>query len=176
MKALTICQPYGEAICRGLKRVENRTWPTDARGPLLIHAGKSRDWLDSWRTASHDWRRIMAFGAIVGRAELVDCVRIRALRAGKCGHDDLRYHEHAEGPWCWVLDSIERLERPFPCRGRQGLFDVSIEALEMEHGGPAIWLPAGPPAPRCRQCGCTEHSPCDEGCWWVEEDLCSACV
>lgn len=32
---------------------------------------------------------------------------------------------------------------------------------------------------RCRVCGCTENSPCmtEQGfCYWVEEDLCSACV
>ena len=28
----------------------------------------------------------------------------------------------------------------------------------------------------CRVCGCTENNACDEGCWWVEEDLCSSCV
>lgn len=28
----------------------------------------------------------------------------------------------------------------------------------------------------CRQCGCTDITACDEGCFWVEEDLCSACV
>ena len=28
----------------------------------------------------------------------------------------------------------------------------------------------------CRGCGCTDDSACEEGCEWVEEDLCSACV
>jgi protein gp37 len=28
----------------------------------------------------------------------------------------------------------------------------------------------------CRVCGCTENNACDEGCWWVEEDLCSSCI
>jgi ParB/RepB/Spo0J family partition protein len=28
----------------------------------------------------------------------------------------------------------------------------------------------------CRECGCTEDTPCEGGCWWVEDDLCSACV
>ena len=28
----------------------------------------------------------------------------------------------------------------------------------------------------CRVCGCTENNACVRGCWWVEEDLCSACV
>jgi hypothetical protein len=27
----------------------------------------------------------------------------------------------------------------------------------------------------CRRCGCTDNSACEGGCWWVEEDLCSAC-
>ncbi len=32
---------------------------------------------------------------------------------------------------------------------------------------------------RCRDCGCTEETPCVTGgvpCHWVERDLCSACV
>lgn len=28
----------------------------------------------------------------------------------------------------------------------------------------------------CRECGCTDISACDVGCFWVEEDLCSACT
>ena len=28
----------------------------------------------------------------------------------------------------------------------------------------------------CRVCGCTEYNACEGGCWWVEEDLCSACA
>lgn len=29
---------------------------------------------------------------------------------------------------------------------------------------------------RCRVCGCTDEFGCPEGCWWVEDDLCSRCV
>lgn len=29
---------------------------------------------------------------------------------------------------------------------------------------------------RCRICGCTQDNACPGGCWWVEEDLCSACT
>ena len=28
----------------------------------------------------------------------------------------------------------------------------------------------------CRVCGCTDDRACDGGCWWVQPDLCSACV
>jgi hypothetical protein len=28
----------------------------------------------------------------------------------------------------------------------------------------------------CRECGCSDEAPCEGGCAWVEEDLCSACA
>ncbi len=28
---------------------------------------------------------------------------------------------------------------------------------------------------RCRECGCTEVRACQGGCYWVDQDLCSAC-
>lgn len=33
------------------------------------------------------------------------------------------------------------------------------------------------PVPRvCRVCGCSQFRACPGGCYWVEDDLCSACV
>lgn len=28
----------------------------------------------------------------------------------------------------------------------------------------------------CRVCGCSDSWACDEGCWWVDTDLCSGCA
>lgn len=28
---------------------------------------------------------------------------------------------------------------------------------------------------QCWQCGCTDERACPGGCWWVADDLCSAC-
>ena len=28
----------------------------------------------------------------------------------------------------------------------------------------------------CRVCGCTDATPCPDGCGWVEVDLCSSCA
>lgn len=120
MKALTICQPYAHMIACGEKRVENRTWPTQYRGPLLIHAGKSRAWLTD---SDPDG---MAFGAVVATAQLVDCLRVERI---KCGDYADRYpwlkgHRHALGPWCWVLGDVAVLQEPVPARGAQGLWDL----------------------------------------------------
>lgn len=137
MKAITICQPYAELICRGDKRIENRTWPTMYRGLILIHAGKSREWLtddgpnldprENYGVPLTD----MAFGAFVAVARLVNCVTVDSIHAGR--YDDIypwaRDHQHAEGPWCWVLQDVQRLANPVPWRGQQGLWDVDYDQV-----------------------------------------------
>lgn len=30
--------------------------------------------------------------------------------------------------------------------------------------------------PRCVGCGCSKYDPCEGGCVWASEDLCSRCV
>jgi len=61
MKALSVRQPYASLICYGVKTVENRTWKTDYRGRMLIHASGKHlsfyaneipdSFLDKW----YDW-------------------------------------------------------------------------------------------------------------------------
>jgi hypothetical protein len=98
-------------IASGEKRIENRTWPTSYRGPLAIHAGKSREWL------SPDEEQIeFVFGAVVAIVDLVGCKRLEDLTGGWATH------EHAHGPWCWMLSNVKRIE-PVPYRGAQGLWE-----------------------------------------------------
>jgi hypothetical protein len=42
MKALTIIQPWASLIAIGAKRFETRSWKTNYRGQLAIHAGKKK--------------------------------------------------------------------------------------------------------------------------------------
>ena len=128
MKALTICQPYAELIARGLKPIENRTWPTSYRGPLAIHAGKSREWMDDGDLEAYP---SMVFGAVVAIVELVDCRRVEDLPV------HLRHHQHANGPWCWVLANVRRIE-PVPARGAQGLWELpqAVDAVGLSVESP----------------------------------------
>jgi hypothetical protein len=51
MRALTIRQPWAWLIVHGHKDLENRTWCTSYRGPLLIHAAGTMAPGDHWRLA-----------------------------------------------------------------------------------------------------------------------------
>lgn len=114
MRALTVCQPYAELLARGVKPIENRTWSTAHRGPLVIHAGKSRDWLAPGDEARYP---DLVFGAIVAVVTLYDVVPVEGLPP------DLRANEHANGPWCWLVRDPIRLH-PRPVRGAQGLWAI----------------------------------------------------
>lgn len=138
MIGLTVCQPYAELIMSGRKRVENRTWPTKHRGRLAIHAGKSRAWMGDTHVV--DGVEVdgfglkpssLAFGAVIGEVQVLDCVPFAAIKAGTY---DKQYawlvtHEHAEGPWCWILGDTPKRYDPVPWTGAQKLFDIDVVKL-----------------------------------------------
>jgi len=101
MKALTVRQPYATLIARGVKTIETRSWRTNYRGRLAIHAGKSLTYIDGdafgdWyidtdnsdRARLHHCRimsgpdsgHILPLGAVVATANLVACVPM----VGRC--------------------------------------------------------------------------------------------
>ena len=136
MPTLSIQQPWAWAIVHGPKRIENRTWHTDYRGPLLIHTGKSRDRIGDFGDVYDSTGFIeppsatMDFGAIIGVCDLVDCLNYKV---------NLRAHvlqdPFAEGPWCWILDNV----RPMPAVpyvGQRGLFRVDVVWLCVAAGWP----------------------------------------
>jgi len=127
MKALSIRQPYAWAIVQGHKPVENRTWWTTFRGPVLIHAGKTIDEAGCLDVAAilqitHFTVRQYAnlTGGIVGIATIVDCV------------------EKFDSPWfSGPFGFVLKDARPLPfltmC-GQLGFFDVDDDLLRRNYG------------------------------------------
>jgi ASCH domain len=121
MKILSIKQPWASLIVHGLKDIENRTWRTNYRGPLLVHASLRSDDI----TAADLVRYYGAFppsdqprGGIVGIVDIVDCVRPYSSRW------------YAPGCWGFVLANA----RPLPFvrwKGALSLRDAPRELLMM---------------------------------------------
>jgi hypothetical protein len=119
MKAISIKQPWAWLILNAGKNIENRTWRTNYRGRVLIHAGKGltqHDWLNGleslWANpaARRDFPGPAMFqrGGIVGSVEIVDCVTASNS-------------PWFAGPYGWVLRDPQPL--PFqPCRGSLSFF------------------------------------------------------
>lgn len=119
--ALSIRQPWSFFIVHGFKTVENRTWQTSFRGPVLIHAGARFAELDREtedfiaRALGRPFPRKLnedhaPLGGIVGVAEIVDCV---------AAHPSPWF----AGPFGFVLENARPL--PFvPLAGKLGFFKL----------------------------------------------------
>ncbi len=124
VKALSIQQPWAWLIVHGFKDVENRTWPTNERGTILIHAGKTVDghgyrWiLDDFPDLQMPPLHQMPRGGIVGMANLVDCVT---------KHESPWFF----GPYGFVL-SQARPRSFWPYSGRLGFFAIDVERMIRE--------------------------------------------
>lgn len=117
-RVLSVRQPWAWAILHAGKTIENRTWPTAYRGPLLIHAGQ--------REEPAGWAALEAMelelplhvqtGGIVGIVDLTDCVCAHPSRWAIPDH------------WHWVLANPRPL--PFqPMKGKLGIFHADTAGL-----------------------------------------------
>ena len=127
--AITICQPYTALVCGGSKRTENRTWSAPFRGRILIHAGKSRQWLET--ADETDLAELagkpLIFGAAICAATVLDCIAWPTVSPSLAmRYSWLHKHRHAHGPYCMVLDDIQPLHEPLPMRGGQKIFPAEL--------------------------------------------------
>jgi hypothetical protein len=141
MKAITICQPFPHLIMTGEKPVENRSWFTTYRGPLAIHAGKSRGWLadgDEQEAAAEG--HPLVFGAVVAVCVLKDCLKLEKIQLQMYDekYPQLKSRAHCFGPWCWVLTDVIRLSVPVPYKGQQGFFDVPGHLIQIPEQREAV--------------------------------------
>jgi hypothetical protein len=122
MKALSIQQPWAWAILAGIKTVENRTWRTNHRGPLLIHASKT-PWPGQADLLGHVAPGELPVGVLLGTVEVLDCVPVGGDLFGRITDP------FAVGPWCWILSNPTAFERPVPFQGKPGLFDIADKLI-----------------------------------------------
>jgi len=126
--ALSVRQPWAHAILHGGKTVENRSWPTQFRGTIALHAGRSMEADDvaaffkfiEDRGLGGTWLQrsdvdTLPRGAVVGLVDIVDCVRTSSS-------------PWFEGPYGFILASPRPIS-PIPCRGAQKFFDLPPDVL-----------------------------------------------
>src|SRR5574344_784577 len=112
MKVLIIKEPWATLIIDGYKKYEFRSWKTNYRGKSLIHAGMSieRDMLERFKDYDLKYSR----GAIIGEAELVDCILVdEKLNEELRLIDPIVYGKsnHAEN-YAWKLVNVEKYDKP----------------------------------------------------------------
>lgn len=132
-QALSFKQPFAWLIANGYLMVDDRTWGTNYRGPILIHASKGLydvyyDYLKANTDIPLPAKEKLEFGGVVGVADLILCSRPGELpestslqhRAQFQGVDSKHYGLLFEQPKPLAL---------MPCSGKLGIFEIDIDAL-----------------------------------------------
>jgi hypothetical protein len=132
--AITLHRPWAELILVAGKDVENRTWSTNYRGPLYIHAGKA------WDSRAHrvavragadgcvSWEPDEHARGIIGAVDLVDVLNGTSPSVWA-----------APDQFHWRLVNPRLLMRPVECNGWQRLWtpEPRIAAILDDE---AVWL------------------------------------
>ncbi len=132
LKAITLTQPWAEAVALEIKKWETRSWTTTYRGTLLIHAAKGYPrYAQDFAATEYVLGRIpgrLAFGAIIAVCDLLD-VRPAAEVALEVSTLEQLYGDYSPGRFAWQLANVRRLKEPIPAKGALSLWTPSPETL-----------------------------------------------
>ena len=125
MKVLTVKEPYASLIINGYKKYEFRTWKTNYRGKILIHAGKSFDKETMNRFSKLNLK--YKPGYIIGEVNIIDCISItKEFNDKLIKENELIYgmNKNRTG-YAWKLDCIKIYDNPIKINGKLGLWNYN---------------------------------------------------
>jgi hypothetical protein len=134
MKAITLWQPWASLLAKGPKKYETRSWKTNHRGWVAIHAAQRFDPLVT--NACYLFERELLEiglsplevprGVVVGVGKLSSIVYCSdALRASSLIPDlDTveAYGDYSSGRFAWVFTEMIPVDPPIAAIGRQGIW------------------------------------------------------
>ena len=128
MKVLTIKEPFATLIAKKVKYIETRSWKTNYRGEIYIHAGlakitkeiKERKGLSELYSEDE-----LRYGYIICKCNLVDCVYMTKdfieMEKEKNSANFIA-GRYEIGRYAWVLDNVEPIV-PIKVKGKLGIWN-----------------------------------------------------
>ena len=126
MKVLTIRQPWASLIMAGLKEYEFRSWKTNYRGEILIHAGKTIG-----REAEKRLKKYLSdklpTGKILGKVNLMDCIKVtpQFLSELRKVNPDIYTKSVFKEEYAWNVTVLEKFDKPIAIKGKLSLWNYS---------------------------------------------------
>ena len=125
MKVLSIKEPFATLIKDDVKIYETRSWKTNYRGEIYIHASLSLSKSERVESANKYLKSEIKPGFILCKCELVDCIPmtdefIKYINEETSEYD---YGLYSEGRYAWKLKVLEVLDEPIPAKGKLGIWN-----------------------------------------------------
>lgn len=127
MKVLSIKEPFATLICKGDKTIETRSWKTNYRGEILIHAsGKSlaREYLINPFVVELIGGMKFNYGNIICKCELVDCIHMDEVFIDSIKKNTKEYNLglYELGRYAWILKNVQPIV-PISVKGKLNLWN-----------------------------------------------------
>jgi activating signal cointegrator 1 len=139
---ISLRQPWATLFVHGFKRIETRSWPTEFRGRLAIHAGKGYDqseldlfysppFLEAFEKLEIPMFSHLPRGCLLGWVTITDCLPMvdepgpRALKFSitddpRLNNRERAFGHYAPGRYAWITSEQRRvLAKPVALRGFQ---------------------------------------------------------
>lgn len=129
MKIITLKQPWATLIAEGYKQYEFRTWKTNYRGKLLIHAGCGVD--------KEAMKRVEFLhltypkSCIVAEVTLEDCLPLTEELNMKISSKNIQVYgeNRLRTGYVWKIETIKKMCVP-NIKGKLGLWSISEDEYQ----------------------------------------------
>ena len=123
MKVLTLKQPWATLVAEGIKKYEFRSWKTNYRGKILIHAGSGVDKkdLEKFKDLNLEFpkKRILA------EVEIVDCLELDdKLNEKIINEKNIAYGSKKREGYAWKLENVKKINYDKEVSGKLGLWNL----------------------------------------------------
>ena len=125
MKVLTIKEPFASLIANNIKHIETRSWKTNYRGELYIHASKISSKLEGRNELKELVKNININPShILCKCILKDCIYMdeEFIKNIKNNHTEYICGHYEIGRYAWILDDVQLIE-PIYTKGQLGIWN-----------------------------------------------------
>ena len=131
MKVLTIKEPFATLIQDRVKIYETRSWKTNYRGEILIHAsGNSlaKEYLINPFVADLIGGMKFNYGNIICKCELVDCIYMDEVFINNIKKNTKEYNLglYELGRYAWILKNVQPIV-PISAKGKLNLWNYDCQ-------------------------------------------------
>lgn len=123
MKVITLKQPWATLVAEGIKKYEFRSWKTNYRGKVLIHAGAGIDKKEMERFK--DLNLKYPSKRIIAEVEIEDCLELDdKLNQKIISENNIAYGSKIRTGYAWKLKNVKKIKSNKEIDGKLGLWNI----------------------------------------------------
>lgn len=123
MKVITLKQPWATLVAEGIKKYEFRSWKTNYRGKVLIHAGAGIDKKEMERFK--DLNLKYPSKRIIAEVEIEDCLELDdKLNQKIISENNIAYGSKIRTGYAWKLKNVKKIKSNKEINGKLGLWNI----------------------------------------------------